>query len=368
MTASPATRLLRGATPFGAWLAACSTLLMTSPAWADAQPQVLFSINSPVPAGGVVRGLVSCVPACEAPLPSLGVPGTFVANDSGLSSYRDFVFVPDPPLEPGTYSAWASGTFNTVNVSFTVVEATLELPTFTSYVTATAGQEGEPILCEEVGADSQTTWFTPQTRVRANVSVTVQGLYRDQYRYSLRLPGETRDPVGSGLSRSFEVEGDELCFDVIGFSYQDDSVTEIGQECVDLTGLGVGVKDEMAGDFRRTLLGCVVPPQGYEEDWCKFFEPAFTSKSCDAFTLDSCFSARRACPAGDQPSAEQEQNERDARKSTAATGGTTGAGGGGGSGANSGGKTGAGGGGSGVDGGAGGEMASRASGSSAVWG
>jgi len=318
-----------------AGLASLMTLLGTSHALADAPPQVSISIEATVPAGGVLSGTAYCMPSCDVPTPQFldsegaGVSGAFADEATSPQLLRNFVFVPDPPLVPGAYSASVTGLLNTATQPFTVVDVPFELPTFTSSVATESISEGDLIQCEVVGEDSLSAWFTQETRVRPRVTVTLTGPWAHQFYYALVLPGETPSQRGSTMvSQSFDVVGDELCFDVLGLSYVDDSVTEIGQECVSLEGLGVGVCDERSGDFRSTLLGCVVPPTGYQDDWCAVFEPAFSSQNCDAFDLDACFAARRDCPQGDDPSAEQEQEERDARVIATGTGGASGTGGG----------------------------------------
>jgi hypothetical protein len=208
------------------------------------------------------------------------------------------------------------------------VDGTFELPTFTHQVSAETISEGELIQCTEQGQDSVAAWFTLQTRVRPVVSVTVQGLFAKQYQYGLNLSGSEPPWFGaSPVTRSFDVVAEELCFQVQGRSYLDEEITKIGEQCVSLEGLGVAVLDEMSGDLRQTLLGCVVPPDGFADDWCALFEAAFAAESCDGFPLDSCFAARRGCSAGDQPSSSQEQDEREDREVPVGVGGTPGAGG-----------------------------------------
>jgi hypothetical protein len=319
-------------------LLAFATLLLTRSAGADAPPHVTINVESDVPAGGVIAGSTLCSPNCDAPTPEFfaedgtPIPGMFSDKASSFGAGH-FVFIPDPPLGPGTYTASATGLLNTSTVPFTIVEATLELPTFTHDVTTGVIGEGDPIQCQELGGDSLSNWFTTKTRVRPVVTVYLVGPHVEQYHYALGLPGEAPTFVGlQQLQGWFNVTTDELCFEVTGFSYQDDTTTVIGEACVSLVGLGVGVVDEMSGDFDQTLLGCVVPPEGYQDDWCELFDPAFTAQSCDGFDLDSCFAARRACPGGDQPSAAEEQEERAAREAIVGTGGMPGAGGGNGTG------------------------------------
>lgn len=320
----------------GAWLLGCAELVVASSAGAVPAPSVAVSVEPTIPVGGVVTGTVHCFPSCTASSPAFlasngtPVPGRFAEGATG--ALGNFVFIPEPSLQAGTYSASVTGALNTATAPFTVVDAPLALPTFTSSVAAETVPEGMAIQCQERDPSGPSAWFTQKTRVRPRVTVSFTGLFAKQYRYALALPSETPTPfVGTPLQRSFDVEGDELCFEIFGFSYQSDSVTKVGRDCVSLVGLGVTVKDEMSGDLRQTLLGCVVPPVGYESNWCAIFEPAFARKSCEGFSLDACFAARRGCPSGDRPSDEQEQTERDARAS-AGTGGVSGIGGGVGSG------------------------------------
>ncbi|HEY6080253.1 MAG TPA: hypothetical protein VIW29_15675, partial [Polyangiaceae bacterium] len=261
-----------------------------------------------------------------------GTPVSGRFADGATAAPSNFVFIPELPLQAGTYSASVRGVFNTATAPFTVVDTAFELPQYTSSVTAETVPEGVPIQCLEQDAGAVSAWFTEKTRVRPRVTTSFTGPYVKQYRYALALPNEPPSPlVGMPVQRSFDVEGDELCFEMFGFSYQSDSVTPLGQDCVSLVGLGVGVKDELSGDLRQTLLGCVVPPAGYESNWCAAFGPAFTSKSCEGFSLDACFAARRSCPSGDSPSNQQEQSER-ATRASPGTGGGSGTGGGVGSG------------------------------------
>jgi hypothetical protein len=311
----------------GAWLLGCAELVVASPAGAVAAPYVSLSVDPTIPVGGVVTGYVQCLPACMASKPSFmanggtPLPGRFAESATGATG--TFVFIPESPLQAGTYSASVSGPLNTATAPFTVVETAFELPKFTSTVVAETVPEGTLIECQERDASAPVSRFTEKTRVRPVVTVSFSGPYVKQYRYALALPSETPSPsMGMLVQRRFDVEGDELCFDVLGFSYQNDSVTQLGQDCVSLVGLGVGVKAEIYGDVQLTLLGCVVPPAGYETNWCAAFGPAFASKSCEGFNLDACFAARRGCPSGDQPSSQQEQAERDARANTGAGGGS----------------------------------------------
>lgn len=308
---------------------------MTSPAGAVAAPYVSVSVDPTIPVGGVVTGNVQCQPACTVSSPifsaSNGTPVSGRFFEGAIGAAGNFVFIPEPPLQAGTYSASVSGVFNTATAPFTVVDTAFELPKFTSDVTAETVSEGALIRCQQQDASAPSGWFTEKTRVRPRVTASFTGPYVKQYRYALALPSETPSPfVGMPVQRSFDVEGDELCFEAFGFPYQSDAVTPLGQGCVSLVGLGVGVKAEISGDLRQTLLGCVVPPAGYETNWCSAFGAALASKSCEGFNLDACFAARRGCTSGDHPSAQQEQAERAARTNTGAGG--SGAGGGVGSG------------------------------------
>lgn len=336
MTGTLANWSARHATSAAAWLAAIWTLSVTTHARAGVAPVVTVGVESPVPAGGVLIGFTACAGGCEAPIPQFfagdGEPvgGRFVDEPIAGHGHRNFIFVPDPPLKPGTYSAFVSGFFNTSTTSFEVVDSIFELPTITHDIATETVGEGDLVQCKEQGRDSSPSWFTRQTRVRPILTVRVRGLYAKQYRYGIGLAGEAPTFRGvSPLRAAFNVAGDELCFEVVGYSYHDDEVTKIAEECMSLAGLGVGVFDEMFGNFRETLLGCVVPPDGYEDDWCAIFEPAFTKQSCDGFPLDSCFAARRACPNGDRPSAAEEQDDREARQPIAGTGAGGGTSGGG---------------------------------------
>lgn len=336
MTNSHRTAFLRRATLSGAWLIGCAVLGTTRTAGAVAAPYVSLSVDPSIPVGGVVTGNVQCFPGCTVSSPTFSksdgtpVPGRFA--DGAIAGGINFVFIPEPPLQAGTYSASVRGVLNTATAPFTVVDTVFELPKFTSSVTAETVPEGALIQCQQQDARAPSAWFTEKTRVRPSVTVSFTGPYVKQYRYALALPNETPlAVVGPTVQRSFDVEGDELCFEVSGFSYKNDAVTPLGQDCVSLVALGVGVKDQQAGDLRQTLLGCVVPPAGHESDWCAAFGPAFSSKSCEGFSLDACFAARRDCPSGDHPSNQQEQAERATRASTGA-GGSSGTGGGVGSG------------------------------------
>jgi hypothetical protein len=327
MTDSRRTGFLRRATFNGAWLLACAEVVVASPAGAVVAPYVSVNVERSIPVGGVVTGNVQCQPACTASKlnfsASDGTPVSGRLFEGAIGAAGNFVFIPEPPLQAGTYSASASGPLNTATASFTVVDTAFELPKFTSNVTAETVPEGALIQCQEQAPGVPPAWFTEKTRVRPRVTASFTGPYMNQYRYALALPSETPSPfVGLPVQRSFDVEGDELCFEAFGFSYQSDAVTPLGQDCVSLVGLGVGVKDEIAGDLRQTLLGCVVPPAGYETNWCAAFGPAFTSKSCEGFGLDACFAARRGCPSGDHPSDQQEQAERASRANTGAGGGS----------------------------------------------
>lgn len=327
MTDSRRTGFLRRAAFSGAWLLGCAELVVTSPAGAVVAPYISLSVDPTIPVGGVVTGYVQCQPACMASTPRFSasdgtpLPGRFA--DSATGATGSFVFIPESPLQAGNYSASASGPLNTATTPFTVVETAFELPKFTSSVVSETVPEGTLIECQERDASAPVSRFTEKTRVRPVVTASFTGPYVKQYRYALALPGETPSPsMGMLVQRRFDVEGDELCFDVLGLSYQSDSVTQLGKDCVSLVGLGVGVKAEIYGDVQLTLLGCVVPPAGYETNWCAAFGAAFASKSCEGFSLDACFAARRDCPSGDHPSSQQEQTERTTRASNGAGGGS----------------------------------------------
>jgi hypothetical protein len=302
------------------------TLSSSAGATIAPSPSASLSVDSPIPIGGVVTGTVSCYVGCSAlPLSIMGidgapVPGHFDAGGGTVSG--PFVFIPDTRLVAGAYSAYLAGPYIGASASFTVVDAVFEAPTFTSSVTAETVPEGPLITCQQPDPQVATPGFAEKVRVRPLVAVAVAGLYAKQYRYGLTPPGELpRSFSAPPVNRSFDVVGDELCFDILGQPYGNGPVATLGHDCMSLAGLGAGIKDEVHGDVKQTLLGCVVPPAGYEDEWCATFAPAFTSKSCDGFSLDACFGARRGCSEGDHPSEQQERTERDARAGTGSGGG-----------------------------------------------
>jgi hypothetical protein len=327
--------ILRRTLPAG-WLLAAASLvglsfvLVAGEAAAVAPPTGYVYVTSEIPAGGLITGTYQCTAGCSSSPPTFqdsqgaAIAGVFLEGASGVSG--PFVFEPSSPLTPGSYTAYVTGVFTTSS-SFTVVEATNELPTFVSSLTTEKTPYGEQITCDEQDSQAPVASFTEQMLVKPVLNVSLDGLYSTQYRYAITLAGETPEPVsGTYFYRTFEAQGGELCFDLLGFSYEDDSVTEIGSDCLSLGDMALGVVDERSGSMQQTLLGCVVPPAGYESEWCGVFDPAFGTASCDGFTLDACFAARKGCPLGDQPSEAEEQEERDARAAPP-TGGVSGAGG-----------------------------------------
>lgn len=283
------------------------------------------------PAGGVVTGTISCfvTPSCGVDLLTFEdasgqrVSGRF----ADVGTYANFVFIPEPPLPVGEYIIRATVIPPSLQTTaFSIVETTFQTPTFTGDLGQRVDGYGAEVKCQEYAPDVAEAWFRTQTKTHPEVTLSVSGPYATQYRYSISLPGETPQAIGTfPLRRTFvDLAADEICYEVHGFSYLDDSSIELGSECLSTAGLGLGVNDQISGQFEETLRSCVIPPSGHEDAWCDVFASAFESKNCDGFLLDACYSARRTCSGGDQPSAEQEESERAAREAMETVGGSGG--------------------------------------------
>ncbi len=287
---------------------------------AVAAPFAYIYLNSDeFPSGGVITGSVGCSGYnCSAGGPFFSdetgdqVTGSFLEGGTGAGT---FVFLPDAPLPEGTYQATTSGTFGGTSSFFDIIAATDELPTVVPSVNIRTSAAGELIECIESQVTSPLS-FSSKTLASPVVFTTISGPTSTQYRYTTVPAGE---PPTAGTTYDnglvYETWDDDVCYEVYGFPFTSDETVLIDAGCLSVTDLELGELDVPYGNIDGTLAGCTIPPEGFDDEWCVFFESALASQSCDSFPLESCFAARRACAGGDNPSFEEEDAaiaERDA--------------------------------------------------------
>lgn len=313
----------------GAGLAVFVALVsVTGAAKAVIAPMDSMSLSAAeFPVGGAITGAYVCYQGCSpqnvmfTDEQGQAIPGSYVTVAANLGS-NTFVFVPEPQLAPGNYNVQLASSFSSGTGTFAIVPASDELPTINAVLSALVGGTDQ-VGCEESSSTGHGGVFFESMQTRAQVNTTTSGLNSTQYAYSLVPEGEAPGTYWSPRSQViFEGTPAEVCFDLYGQPLLDDTVVLIGSECLSTDGLDLGKKDEISGNPASVLGQCTVPPVDYFDEWCEQFSGAIERQSCELLDPEACFSARRTCPEGDNPSVEQEEEELAAAVGGSGSGGT----------------------------------------------
>jgi hypothetical protein len=270
---------------------------------------------SEYPSGGLITGWLNCFSDCMASLQFQDaegniLTGTFITLPEG--SPFGFAWQADTALLPGTYQASLPGMYSTDVAPFIVVEASEELPSVASALSPYDQGGGEPVVCVEPvpGILSQ---FHETTETVPFLGLTVEGPNTSQYIYVVSLNEGEAMPFTQITSHSSVLAADatEVCFEVFAVPVIGGDEVSIGSECLPTNSIGgLGEREEIYGTVESTLSTCVVPPAGYEEEWCTYFSPASVDHSCDGYYAEACEAARAECSDGDGGSEVIDQEER----------------------------------------------------------
>ncbi|HET9955975.1 MAG TPA: hypothetical protein VFQ61_15815, partial [Polyangiaceae bacterium] len=167
---------------------------------------------------------------------------------------------------------------------------------------------GESACCADGVRDScgqLSCYFVPSgARIAVNVELEAQMTPgAAQYEYRSR---DTGSDVWSDwdfqLSRTvpFDALADEYCYEVEARSLVTGEVTRVEAGCAAGRDLALPNSEEDLAAAREKekdpFIQCTVPPEGFEEVWCKTFEEARKTGVCPSWNERACEAAIEVCP------------------------------------------------------------------------
>lgn len=314
----------------GAFLAACA-LSHNAHAMAAPPPppmnQVVLSPTNYAP-GNVILGRLECPLGCT--LEDLSftdssgtvLKGQFVDVSATLGTDL-FAWLPDTDLELGWYSVNLAGSSD--GTGFTI-GADSPLALFDVAVSELRNTTGEGFTCVEKEGTLADIHFYESVLVQARINAQVAGASVSQYIYDLIVNDEPTEPFSDPrINRVVEGTPSEICYELFARPIIGGDDFLLASDCLPTDASALGVQPETSSNQDYVLARCIVPPVGYDAEWCAVFSAAFEERSCSTFVYkESCFAARRACPQGDDPPPGTEEEEQMMGVGGSGSGGVTG--------------------------------------------
>src|SRR5690606_18815578 len=198
-----------------------------------------------------------------------------------------FAWLPDPELESGSYGV-SLGEGST-GATFTIGPNS-PLGVFDVTLSENRSTTGDAFTCVQKEGTLADIHFYESVLVRARLTLQIAGASDSQYIYDMIVNGEPVDPfVAPALNRVVEGTPSELCYEVLARPIIPGDDFVLVADCVPVDASTLGVHPETSSNQDYVLARCIVPPVGYDAEWCAVFNDAFNEQSCSSFGFkESC--------------------------------------------------------------------------------
>ena len=285
----------------------------------------LATYKESIPSNGVLAGVLIDCPSCTPQdlqvfdASGFKVRGTFVDLPQPLRDQRWFAFRPETPwIEGARYQVEGPQVANAQPGRETRSSATFGVrPASDGEGQVSTKLQQVEIGVDPVGCVEWDPWFNvgcglggsfdARRMVKAQLIVEVSEVESSQYAYRIAW---TRDaqavepdfsgPMWRSFAKSFDGVPSEVCFELFATPLAAAGVERsIAKECRRVDPGGLGPKDAPFDSRAGTLAQCLVPPPGYQAEWCKVL--ARTGAWCKEPHYprgfpQSCQRAREQCP------------------------------------------------------------------------